>query len=81
MTSESHHQSFRLACEIRNGNEAIVNRAIELLGGPRGYKSLVHPNDHVNLGQSSMEAQKLDAILGIRRLTQGGFVEGVSAGG
>lgn len=35
-----------------NANEVIANRAIELLGGHRGDKS-VHPNDHVNLGQSS----------------------------
>jgi fumarate hydratase class II len=35
-----------------NANEVIANRAAELLGGPRGGK-LVHPNDHVNLGQSS----------------------------
>jgi fumarate hydratase, class II len=35
-----------------NANEVIANRATELLGGPRGSK-LVHPNDHVNLGQSS----------------------------
>src|SRR5262252_304374 len=34
------------------GNEVIANRAIEILGGKRGYKS-VHPNDHVNRGQSS----------------------------
>ncbi len=36
-----------------NANEVIANRAIELLGGERGSKSPVHPNDHVNLGQSS----------------------------
>jgi len=36
-----------------NANEVIANRACELLGGQRGDKSLVHPNDHVNLGQSS----------------------------
>jgi fumarate hydratase class II len=36
-----------------NANEVIANRAIELLGGQRGDKKLVHPNDHVNLGQSS----------------------------
>ena len=36
-----------------NANEVIANRAIELLGGQRGDKSMVHPNDHVNLGQSS----------------------------
>jgi len=35
-----------------NANEVIANRASELLGGERGSK-LVHPNDHVNLGQSS----------------------------
>jgi fumarate hydratase class II len=35
-----------------NANEVIANRAIELLGGKRGDKS-VHPNDHVNMGQST----------------------------
>jgi len=35
-----------------NANEVIANRAVELLGGRRGEK-LVHPNDHVNRGQSS----------------------------
>ncbi len=36
-----------------NANEVIANRANELLGGERGSKSPVHPNDHVNCGQSS----------------------------
>jgi fumarate hydratase class II len=36
-----------------NANEVISNRAIELLGGVMGSKSPVHPNDHVNMGQSS----------------------------
>ena len=36
-----------------NANEVIANRAIELLGGNLGDKSVVHPNDHVNKGQSS----------------------------
>src|SRR5262249_48677643 len=36
-----------------NVNEVIANRAIELAGGTRGSKRPVHPNDHVNLGQSS----------------------------
>ena len=36
-----------------NANEVISNRAIELLGGQRGSRTPVHPNDHVNLGQSS----------------------------
>jgi fumarate hydratase class II len=35
-----------------NANEVIANRAIEILGGKRGDKS-IHPNDHVNRGQSS----------------------------
>jgi fumarate hydratase class II len=36
-----------------NVNEVISNRAIELLGGTLGSRDPVHPNDHVNLGQSS----------------------------
>ena len=36
-----------------NANEVIANRAIELLGGNRGDKGVVHPNDHVNMSQSS----------------------------
>jgi len=36
-----------------NANEVISNRAIELAGGNRGSKKPVHPNDHVNRGQSS----------------------------
>ena len=36
-----------------NANEVISNRAIEILGGVMGSKKPVHPNDHVNMGQSS----------------------------
>jgi fumarate hydratase class II len=36
-----------------NVNEVIANRAIEILGGKIGSKVPVHPNDHVNMGQSS----------------------------
>ncbi|MBB4843131.1 fumarate hydratase class II [Paucibacter oligotrophus] len=36
-----------------NANEVIANRASQLLGGKLGAKSPVHPNDHVNCGQSS----------------------------
>lgn len=36
-----------------NANEVISNRAIELMGGELGSKDPVHPNDHVNMGQSS----------------------------
>src|SRR5213595_3567098 len=36
-----------------NANEVISNRAIEMLGGVLGSKTPVHPNDHVNMSQSS----------------------------
>ncbi|MGE4373974.1 MAG: class II fumarate hydratase [Xanthobacter sp.] len=36
-----------------NANEVISNRAIEILGGEKGSKKPVHPNDHVNMSQSS----------------------------
>lgn len=36
-----------------NMNEVIANLAIESLGGERGDKNILHPNDHVNLGQST----------------------------
>jgi fumarate hydratase class II len=39
-----------------NANEVISNRAIELLGGTVGSKRPVHPNDHVNYGQSSNDS-------------------------
>lgn len=39
-----------------NANEVIANRAIEILGGKRGDRNLVHPNDHVNNGMSSNDA-------------------------
>ena len=39
-----------------NTNEVISNRAIEILGGQLGSKEPVHPNDHVNMGQSSNDS-------------------------
>ncbi len=52
-----------------NANEVIANRAIQLLGGEIGSKA-IHPNDHVNLGQSSNDviptAIHIAAILAIR---------------
>ena len=36
-----------------NANEVIANRAVELLGGARGDRQVVHPNDHVNMSQST----------------------------
>ncbi|MEZ5459449.1 MAG: class II fumarate hydratase [Steroidobacteraceae bacterium] len=57
-----------------NLNEVIANRASELLGGARGTARLVHPNDDVNLGQSSNDvfptAMHVAAALGMtQRLT------------
>ena len=53
-----------------NANEVIANRAIELLGGEIGSRSPIHPNDHVNIGQSSNDviptAIQLAALLGIQ---------------
>ncbi len=57
-----------------NVNEVIANRANELLGHPRGSKTPVHPNDHVNLGQSSNDvfpsAMHLATVLTYRRHLQ-----------
>ncbi len=39
-----------------NVNEVISNRAIEMLGGELGSKEPVHPNDHINMGQSSNDS-------------------------
>lgn len=39
-----------------NVNEVISNRAIEMLGGSMGSKKPIHPNDHVNMGQSSNDS-------------------------
>lgn len=39
-----------------NANEVIANRAIEILGGQKGNYAIVHPNDHVNCGQSTNDA-------------------------
>src|SRR5919108_4378060 len=51
-----------------NANEVIANRAVEMSGGRRGDKSLVHPNDHVNLGQSSNDV--IPACIHIAAATQ-----------
>ena len=53
-----------------NVNEVIANRASELLGGTRGAGRLIHPNDEVNLGQSSNDvfptAMHIAAVLAIQ---------------
>jgi aspartate ammonia-lyase len=55
-----------------NANEVIANRGLELLGRPRGDYAQLHPNEHVNLGQSTNDvvptAIKIAAIFGLHRL-------------
>src|SRR5436309_7978143 len=50
-----------------NANEVLANRAAELLGGSRGTYEVVHPNDHVNMGQSTNDvfptATRLELLL------------------
>jgi aspartate ammonia-lyase len=57
-----------------NANEVIANRALELLGRSRGEYDLVHPNNHVNLSQSTNDAYptalKIAAIWSLRDLEQ-----------
>jgi aspartate ammonia-lyase len=58
-----------------NANEVIANRAAEILGGARGEYTLVHPNDHVNMGQSTNDvfptATRLALLIGMRPLVDG----------
>ena len=55
-----------------NANEVIANRAIEIVGGRRGDYAIIHPNDHVNFGQSTNDvfptAMRLASILVIEEL-------------
>ena len=57
-----------------NTNEVLANRAAELLGGTRGSYTTVHPNDHVNLGQSTNDvyptSTRLALLLGHAALVQ-----------
>jgi fumarate hydratase class II len=53
-----------------NVNEVIANRAIEMLGGQMGTKSPVHPNDHVNMAQSTNDtipvSMHIASVIGIK---------------
>jgi fumarate hydratase class II len=59
-----------------NANEVIANRAAELLGAERGRRDVVHPNDHVNHGQSSNDviptAVHVAALLAIEEVLKPG---------
>ena len=68
-----------------NANEVIANRAGQLLGEPLGTYRKVHPNDHVNYGQSTNDvfptAMRLSALLALEGLylVLGGLAEGFEA--
>jgi len=55
-----------------NSNEVIANRAVEILGGTLGDYTFVHPNDHVNYGQSTNDVfptgMRLAALLELEKL-------------
>ena len=55
-----------------NSNEVIANRAVEILGGKLGDYSVVHPNDHVNYGQSTNDVfptgMRVATLLELERL-------------
>src|SRR5207302_8510340 len=55
-----------------NSNEVIANRAVEILGGKQGDYSVVHPNDHVNYGQSTNDVfptgMRLATLLELEKL-------------
>jgi len=59
-----------------NANEVLANRAAEILGEPRGGYTRVHPNDHVNMGQSTNDvvptATRLGLLLGTAPLVAAG---------
>ena len=54
-----------------NANEVLANRAAELLGSARGTYDRVHPNDHVNMGQSTNDVFPTATRLALLRLTAG----------
>ena len=57
-----------------NTNEVLANRAIELLGGKKGDYKIVHPNDHVNMAQSTNDvcptAIRIGSLMMVKALTR-----------
>jgi aspartate ammonia-lyase len=53
-----------------NVNEVIANRALEILGKPKGSYHYIHPNDHVNLGQSTNDVYPTALRIAALRLLQ-----------
>jgi aspartate ammonia-lyase len=65
-----------------NTNEVVANRAIELLGGEKGNYSIIHPNDHVNMGQSTNDvcptAIRISAVMLTRSLQKSLYHAGIA---
>lgn len=57
-----------------NLNEVIANRAIEILDGEKGDYSIVHPNDHVNMGQSTNDVIPTGGKIATIRLLDGALI-------
>lgn len=62
-----------------NVNEVISNRAIEMLGGVMGSKKPIHPNDHVNMSQSSNDTFPAAMHIAAARMLTGTLVPAVTA--
>lgn len=62
-----------------NANEVIANRANQLLGGELGAKSPVHPNDHVNLSQSSNDTIPTAIHIAVVLLVQSRLIPALAA--
>lgn len=58
-----------------NANEVISNIAIEYLGGQKGDYSIIHPNDHVNCGQSTNDAYPSAGKIAVIKLLKKAIVE------
>jgi aspartate ammonia-lyase len=58
-----------------NMNEVLANRAIEILGGQKGDYSIVHPNNHVNMGQSTNDVVPTAIRIAVINLLKGALQE------
>ena len=62
-----------------NVNEVVANRAIEILGGVPGSKTPIHPNDHVNMSQSSNDTFPAAMHIAASLMLIGGLIPAVTA--
>ncbi len=69
------HQAGAGTSHNMNANEVLANRAAEILGKPKGQYTTVHPNDHVNMGQSTNDVFPTAMRLAALRHLQAFFPE------